>query len=68
MTNSVNPDQAAPIGAVCSGSMMFPSIPNRSVMLGKHSQQTTFSGAFFPGAVRVNKPDSYLQSSIDRFH
>ena len=68
MTNSVNPDQAAPIGSVCSGSMLFLSIPNRSVILGKHWQQTTFSDACFLGAVRVNKPDSYLQSSIDRFH
>ena len=41
MTNSVDPDQTAPIGAVCSGSMLFASILNRSVMLGYHSQQTT---------------------------
>ena len=26
MTNSVDPDQAAPIGAVCSGSTLFASI------------------------------------------
>ena len=32
MVNSVDPDQTAPIGAVSSGSMLFPSIPNRSVM------------------------------------
>ena len=68
MTNSVYPDQTAPIGAVCSGSTLFPSIPNWSVIFGKHLQQTTFSDAFFLGAVRVNKPDSYLQSSIGRFH
>ena len=43
MTNSVNPDQTAPIGAVCSGSMLFPSIPNWSVMLGKYLQQTTLA-------------------------
>ena len=47
MANSVDPDQTAPIGAVCSGSMLFPSIPNWSVMLGKYLQQTTFSDAFF---------------------
>ena len=46
MTNSVYPDQTAPIGSVCSGSMLFLSIPNRSVMLGKHLEQTTFSDAF----------------------
>ena len=35
------------IGAVCSGSTLFASIPNLSVMLGNHLQQTTFSDAFF---------------------
>ena len=34
MTNSVDPDQTAPIGAVCSGSTLFASILNLSVMLG----------------------------------
>ena len=47
MANSVDPDQTAPIGAVCSGSMLLPSIPNWSVMLGNYMQQTTFSDAFF---------------------
>ena len=46
MANSVDPDQTAPIGAVCSGSTMFASILNSSVMLG-NLQQTTFSDAFF---------------------
>ena len=32
MTKSVGPDQTAPIGAVCSGSMLFASIFNKSVM------------------------------------
>ena len=43
MTNSVEPDQTAPapIGAVCSGSTLFASIPNSSVMLGNYLQQTT---------------------------
>ena len=41
MANSVDPDQAAPIGAVCSGSTLFASIPNSSVMLGNYLQQTT---------------------------
>ena len=35
MANSVDPDQTAPIGAVCSGSTLFASILNLSVMLGK---------------------------------
>ena len=41
MANSVDPDQTAPIGAVCSGSMLFASILNSSVMLGNYFQQTT---------------------------
>ena len=48
MANSVDPDQTAPI-AVCSGSTLFASILNSSVMLGNYLrlQQTTFSDAFF---------------------
>ena len=41
MANSVDPDQTAPIGAVCSGSMLFVSMLNSSVMLGNFLQQTT---------------------------
>ena len=51
MANSVNPDQTAPIRAVCSGSTLFASILDLPVMLGKCLQQTlqqmTFSDAFF---------------------
>ena len=47
MVNSVEPGQAAPIGAVCSGSMLFPSIPNWSVMLGNYLQQTTSADDIF---------------------
>ena len=57
MANSVDPDQTAPIGAVCSGSMMISSILNLSVMLivcSRGHQQATFSDAFFLGALRVN--------------
>ena len=42
MANSV-----APIGAVCSGSTLFASMLNLSVMLDNNLQQTTFSDAFF---------------------
>ena len=49
----MDPDQTAPIGAVCSGSTLFASIPNLSVMLGSYLQQTTFSDVFFHGALRV---------------
>ena len=47
MANSVDPDQTAPIGAVCSGSTLFASILNSSVMLDSYLQETTFSDAFF---------------------
>ena len=36
MANSVDPDQTPPIGAVCSGSMLFASMLNLSVMLGNY--------------------------------
>ena len=53
MANSVDPDQTAPIGAVCSGSTLFASKLNSSVMLENYLQQTTFSDDFFLGAFRV---------------
>ena len=52
MANSVDPDQTALIGAVCSGSMLFASI-NLSVIVGNYLQQTTVSDAIFLGALRV---------------
>ena len=39
MTNSVDPDQTAPIGADCSGSTLFASVLNSSDMLGNYLQQ-----------------------------
>ena len=47
MANSVDPDQTAPIGAVCSGSTLFASILNLSVMLGNYLQQTTTTDNIF---------------------
>ena len=47
MANSVDPDQTAPIGAVCSGSMLFASILYSSVMLGNYLQQTTSADNIF---------------------
>ena len=51
MANSVDP------GAVCSGSTLFASILNLSVMLGNYLQQTTSAKdifrSFFLGALRV---------------
>ena len=47
MAKGVDPDQTAPIGAVCSGSTLFASILNSSVMLGSYLQQTTSAGDIF---------------------
>ena len=58
MANNVDPDQTAPIGAFYSGSTLFASILNSSVMLGNYLQQTTsaddiFRCIFFLCALRV---------------
>ena len=47
MTNSEDPDQNAPIGAVCSGSTLFASVLDLSVMLGIFLQQTTSADDIF---------------------
>ena len=47
MANSMDPDQTTPIGAVCSGSILFASILNLSVMLGNYLQQTTLADLIF---------------------
>ena len=47
MANSVDPDQTAPIRAVCSGSTLFVSVLNSSVMLGNYLQQTTSADDIF---------------------
>ena len=58
MANSVDQDQTTPIGAVCSGSTLFASTLNLSVILGNFLQQTTlanniFRYIFFLGALTV---------------
>ena len=47
MANSVDPDQTAPIGAVCYGSTLFAFMLNLSVMLGNYLQQTTSADDIF---------------------
>ena len=47
MANRVDPEQTTPIGAVCSGSTMFVSILNSSVILGNYLQQTTSADDIF---------------------
>ena len=58
MAISVNPDQTAPIGAVCSGSTIFDCILNLPVMFGNYLQQTTTADdifrCIFLGALRIN--------------
>ena len=59
MANSVDPDQTALIGAVCSGSTLFASILNSSLMLDNFLQQTTsaddiFRCTFILDALRLN--------------
>ena len=60
MANRVGLDQTAPIGAVCSGSTLFGTVLNSSVMLANYLQQTTsaddiFRCIFVLGALRVKK-------------
>ena len=47
MANSVDPDQNVPIGAVCSGSILFAFILYLSVVLGNYLQQTTSADDIF---------------------
>ena len=47
MANSVDPDQTAPIGAVCSGPTLFASVLYLSVMLSNYLQQTTSTDDIF---------------------
>ena len=68
MANSVDPDQTAPIGTVCSGSTLLASILNSSVMLGNDLQQKTladniFRCIFFLGALRVKHQEAVTSST-----
>ena len=72
MTHSVDPDQSAPIETVCSGSNLFASIVDSSVMLGGYLQKTTsadviFQMHFFLGALNVNK-QSFSTQAITSLH
>ena len=59
MTNSVDPDQTAPIGAVWSGSILFAFklklvINVRQLFAADDFSRRHFSDAFFLSALRVN--------------
>ena len=56
MAYSVDPDQTAPIGAVCSGSMLFASILNSSVMQTIICSRRHFQMNLFLGVLRVKLP------------
>ena len=47
MANSVDPDQTAPIEAVCSGSTLFASLLKSSVVSGNYLQQTSTAHDIF---------------------
>ena len=47
MANSVDPEQTAPIGAVCSGITLFAFILNLSVIIDNYLQQTTSADNIF---------------------
>ena len=61
MANRMDPDQTAPIGAVCSGSTLFASILISSVMLGNYLQQTTSADDIFRCILRV-KANRYFST------
>ena len=67
MANSVDPDQTVPTVEVCSGSTLFASILNSSVMLGNYLQQATSAHdifrCFFLGALRV-KSSTYVTEVV----
>ena len=58
MANSVDPDQTAPIGAVCSGSTLFAFILKivsnvRQLFAAVDFSRRHFSDAFFLGALSI---------------
>ena len=80
MANSVDPDQTAPIGAVCSGSTLFASVllkfvsNIRQLFAADGFSRRHFQMHFFLGALRVNllKPNGFphnnqLDKSISNF-
>ena len=55
MANSVDPDQTAPIGAVCSGSTLFASILTRQLFAADDFSRQHFQMHLFLGALRANR-------------
>ena len=72
MAKNLDPDQTAPIGAVCSGSTLFASILNLSVMLSIFFAADDFSRQhfqmhFFLGVLRVMRPVQVHHKPDNRF-
>ena len=67
MANSVDPDQTATIGSVCSGSTQFASILNSSVIICNYLQQTTSADdifrCIFCGALSFNQCNKFMWKS-----
>ena len=61
MTNSVDPDQTAPIGAVGSGSTLFAStfkfVSVRQLFAADDFSRRHFQICFFLGALRIKNPN-----------
>ena len=53
MAKSVDPDQTAPIGAVCSGSMLFASILVRQLFAADDFSRRHFQMHFFSWGLKV---------------
>ena len=73
MVNSMDPDQTAPIGAVCSGSTLFDSILNLPVISGNYLQQTTSADVIFQMhfcalRVKINLSNLPKCESVDRVY
>ena len=78
MANSVDPDQTAPIGAICSGSMLFASILNLPVMLHSYLQQMIsavvifrcifFLGALLKMSLKLPADDISIGALIPKIH
>ena len=63
MAKNKDPDQTAPIGAVCSGSTLFASILNSSVMLGKYRKMGNFHVVQFSRYFAVSHEPRKLKSA-----
>ena len=64
MANSVDPDQTAPIGAVCSWSTLFAPILNRQFFAADDFSRQHFQMHFFLGALRVKSKETHLHNLL----